>query len=608
MDLASKRNRWIVFSLVFVMVIPLLQTPEITTKSLEEGNFIRSSPLSTNYSITPLQQLVVTNIDVQSESISSMGEVVADFQILGESGIIDILNGESINRYYVIEVTGFYTKCNELSTNPTRFFHGLPSSGVDGFLYFALSAEKIVLVEESQDGVLTMMSDEAETELEFRPRAQNDEFGPPIPIYSGNWNLQNNVVKFDRQLVRMGLFHDTSVSGLKLHEYCAEMFSAHAKMTAQFDITFQIEFIKTISKSNTSAEIGYGYLENTPCHNNKEMKDWMRVNAVEVMENGSLLKKYQPDFNYSEYNRGKYIDLVVYVTEDSFWNFGNARGCASFPTGDDPSVVIINNTQNALDFHTYMHEVGHTFNVYHNTRECYNVTTGWWIFSSTTTYSTVMGTLNSSSSGYCQYDIREERFSSDSTTRATSSSNIGSTTNLPIHRYSAIPLVKSQTNNRFTLLSFNVDVMSDSETGPTECERFYRAYYHLRNDMTVSSSVSEFFIGIRSDYLRNAPGEWDYWLKYDRIGHILHPGDDYVFRPGIVRDGSGWVKDDHSNWNSSSGFLCSTNVNDAVENHHPYQGGNPTEWRFHVVYNTGGIFNATYNQYFGAEIRVNVGI
>jgi len=165
-----------------------------------------------------------------------------------------------------------------------------------------------------------------------------------------------------------------------LQALCLEMFNAHAVLISTFDVTVQIEFIKTIQKQDTATVAGYGQVDASLCEND-ELKDYLRTNAYELMENGRMLSSIQSTTDYTRYNRGKYLDHIVYYSDDSYWDWkkvdqdGNEysiRGCADWGDADHmPSVVRMHDDDgDSWTYHTYLHEMGHTFGIRHDTGTC----------------------------------------------------------------------------------------------------------------------------------------------------------------------------------------------------------------------------------------------
>jgi len=74
----------------------------------------------------------------------------------------------------------------------------------------------------------------------------------------------------------LGLFIDQTVSMVDLQALCLEMFNAHAVLISTFDVTVQIEFIKTIQKQDTATVAGYGQVDASLCEND-ELKDYLRT-------------------------------------------------------------------------------------------------------------------------------------------------------------------------------------------------------------------------------------------------------------------------------------------------------------------------------------------
>lgn len=603
-----------------LMLILLLLSPHSTSvvQSTSELNQDIVSH-STDGNISSIQHNTLTwnSINLMNEVIYSDSNVVMYLSDWTDNGGISFTDQFGTREYSVISMSGFYANCGSLTTNPTSYYHGLPNEGSDGFLYYSVNSHILQLKEENQfsTNIITISEEGISFTQELKGSANLDSSSP---IYNGEWVLESNVANLQpTQLIRLGLFIDQTVSMVDLQALCLEMFNAHAVLISTFDVTVQIEFIKTIQKQDTATVAGYGQVDASLCEND-ELKDYLRTNAYELMENGRMLSSIQSTTDYTRYNRGKYLDHIVYYSDDSYWDWkkvdqdGNEysiRGCADWGDADHmPSVVRMHDDDgDSWTYHTYLHEMGHTFGIRHDTGTC---TEPPWYYFWKPTIASIMSTYKVSADGECAYDVREERFSSASQTKGNLVTSDAAVPNLPIQRISSIPLVKTQSNHQLTLLSFHVDLMSDSEGGPTECEKFYRSYYHVQNDMTTSVSVTEFFIGIRSDYVRGAPGEWDYWLGYDRHTHVLGPGDDYVYmKHSASKSGIGWISDSSTDYNSSTdSFTCIQHKDTAYRNHHPNQGGSPAEWRFHVVYNTAGIFSPSYKQYYFAEIKFDVGV
>ena len=181
--------------------------------------------------------------------------------------------------YSVISMSGFYANCGSLTTNPTSYYHGLPNEGSDGFLYYSVNSHILQLKEENQfsTNIITISEEGISFTQELKGSANLDSSSP---IYNGEWVLESNVANLQpTQLIRLGLFIDQTVSMVDLQALCLEMFNAHAVLISTFDVTVQIEFIKTIQKQDTATVAGYGQVDASLCEND-ELKDYLRTKCI----------------------------------------------------------------------------------------------------------------------------------------------------------------------------------------------------------------------------------------------------------------------------------------------------------------------------------------
>jgi len=309
------------------------------------------------------------------------------------------------------------------------------------------------------------------------------------------------------------------------------------------------------------------------------------------------------DSSWNAWGKGERFDVIIYYTEDSHFVFKSPiMGCAKRP---DKGIPAINKALNAyIDSDSCFsnkcwaiilsHEIGHTLTLEHNDGDC-----NWYS-------KTVMCTP----------------YSFISSTLTWSANSIIYLTNVDLNNAAGLAwlrhsreitqgnlLVDSQS---ISLSYFNIDVLNPMIFS---CDVLFRVTYNLQQQPNLMpNSVAEFFVGVRSSYIRGLPGEWDMWQGYDRPinGHFIPPGG-YLWV-------SGWMKArDLVNVDPSIliTYGCQISKHKSDQQLHIFQPKNVNDpqyslvhsWSFWPVYNFGSTYQppyAHYSNFMAAEINIFV--
>lgn len=272
------------------------------------------------------------------------------------------------------------------------------------------------------------------------------------------------------------------------------------------------------------------------------------------------------------------------------------------PLLDEPIYININYGENCKTnpcaTMLLAHEIGHSITLDHD-RDPYCIGIFGWVI-----YGTIMCEDNP--------DFPQLKFSSNTIMSAhelNENNNLRGLawTRLSVRFEDGISLID---NNGMRLNFFIVDIDNDYISLPLSCSVLYRTQFEIeRYSGSSNLEIIEFFIGIRSSYLRGEPGEWDYWQTYDRFDppRTFSVGDKHLMT-------NGWVASRESD--SAENLInaeCPESNQDAYQYLHVFQPNNQNDlqyslfhsWRLWPVYNSGTGFdlpNAEYINFGAAEI------
>lgn len=405
--------------------------------------------------------------------------------------------------------------------------------------------------------------------------------GLPIPI----WNL-NSVYTFNGELMRLGVYFDESVTTDERLDFCSSLGEVFALFESEIGVWLNLEFIGIDIPRYTNKSTGViGYSNytgnvNRPCFADFVLDTTTYWIDSDIARNGTGGKKaFSRSIPPPYYNRGAFIDSFIFSTSSDYWNWSSGTssgiigGCTKINGSLENATGIVMQTVGNSEQRRLLlaHEIAHSVNAKHSDAYCKQIM-GFNV-------SSIMGTENSNQGcGFNRIHMNLFSFNQSALNSMKSNSNY-SATNLPIVRYIAIPVYLGIIEvNGMALIENSIDVFNSNrphpEDGRRSCHGFYRSSFTMYN-LGAQKNYSNIFFKIRSTYMRNAPGEWDYWQGYDRPtnGRIIDSSSFYSFKDewSSYFSGSGFIQDSTNRHFGNGLFDCQTNVNKAYQNHHPDQ-------------------------------------
>ena len=455
----------------------------------------------------------------------------------------------------------------------------------------------------------------------------------PSQLINPNTNQPAILFGSDR-LFRMGIYFDDFLSDEEIKNLCIAMSRVHA-LFRQFNVWIQIEFIDHI-ESNNIENSGYKQWpvnaagsETDLCQKGRlgsSLRKYIKSNEYGEIPPQDDITSIIPFDNWTDWNRGKFIDSAIFVTDDNYWDHtfpacadSGIRGVGKVEDLDSFQTVIVDysrsisfshRTHSDIDILSIIlaHEIGHNFDLTHSDGTCEK--TG--IFRTIHTIMSVCGL------GF--FDVMVFEFSPKSQNELFNVSNPFSLVYIDLFRNYSIPA--QTTDYRVQSIKLVSHIIDHYDNVISDCGVLYRLEYIIENTGITDIEIIEAFNAIESNYRRNLPGEWDYWLGYHRSqvegmpAIILSPEESYTFNlPNYQTDiphfgvrflGSGFIKDETfvecpSSGEGSLGLSPPPNANEALMNIHMDQPNWPNglsnyQWSFHPSINIGDDYryNATY--------------